>query len=143
MLGWMILFALMSLGGATAALTGDPVGASVKMGGLLFFVLVRVEQGSSDRLLRALGQRVRELRTEQGYSQEGFADKCGVHRTFMGAIERGESRLSFSNIAKVAATLGISLSVLFRDLEKHGQEPSAEKARPQPSKRQTTPRPKG
>lgn len=76
-----------------------------------------MEQGSSDRLLRALGQRIRELRTEQGYSQEGFADKCGVHRTFMGTVERGESNLSFSNTAKVAATLGVSLSALFRDLE--------------------------
>jgi transcriptional regulator with XRE-family HTH domain len=83
------------------------------------------------------------LRTEQGYSQEGFADKCGVHRTFMGTIERGESNLSFSNIAKVAATLGITLSDLFRDLEKHGQEPVAEKARSQPRKRKTTPHPKG
>jgi hypothetical protein len=39
MLGWIILFALMSLGGAVMALAGDQVGASVKMGGLLFFVL--------------------------------------------------------------------------------------------------------
>jgi transcriptional regulator with XRE-family HTH domain len=104
-----------------------------------------VEQGSSDRLLQALGQRIRELRTEQGYSQEGFADKCGVHRTFMGTLERGESNLSFSNIAKVATTLGVSLSVLFRDLEKHAQmtEPSVEKTHSKPSKRKPTPRTKG
>jgi transcriptional regulator with XRE-family HTH domain len=68
-------------------------------------------------LLRALGQRIRQLRTEQGYSQEGFADKCGVHRTFMGTIERGESNLSFQNIVKVAMTLGVSLSKLFSELE--------------------------
>jgi transcriptional regulator with XRE-family HTH domain len=68
-------------------------------------------------ILKALGQRIRELRTEQGYSQEGFADKCGVHRTFMGTIERGESNLSFQNIAKVATTLGVTLSVLFGGLE--------------------------
>jgi transcriptional regulator with XRE-family HTH domain len=76
-----------------------------------------VEEGFPNLLLRALGQRIRELRTEQGYSQEGFADKCGVHRTFMGTIERGESNLSFQNIAKVATTLGVSLSTLFSDLE--------------------------
>lgn len=68
-------------------------------------------------MLRALGQRIRDLRTEQGYSQEAFADRCGVHRTFMGTVERGESNLSFQNIAKVAATLGITLSALFVDIE--------------------------
>ena len=68
-------------------------------------------------LLLAFGRRVRELRQEQGFSQESFADKCGVHRTFMGTIERGESNLSFQNIVKVAETLGVSLSVLFTDLE--------------------------
>ena len=68
-------------------------------------------------LLRALGQRIRELRVAQGYSQESFADKCGVHRTFMGTVERGESNLSFQNIVKAAETLGVSLSVLFADLE--------------------------
>src|SRR5208282_424413 len=69
----------------------------------------------------ALGQRIRELRTDQGYSQEGFADKCGVHRTFMGTIERGESNLSFQNIARVAITLGIPLASLFLGLEAKAQ----------------------
>ena len=72
-------------------------------------------------LLKALGQRIRELRTEQGHSQEAFADKCGVHRTFMGTIERGESNLSFKNIHKVAINLGISLSTLFRNLEERAE----------------------
>ena len=68
-------------------------------------------------LLKALGQRIRELRVERGYSQETFADKCGVHRTFMGTVERGESNLSFQNIAKIATTLNVVLSSLFSDLE--------------------------
>ena len=68
-------------------------------------------------LLKAFGQRIRELRAERGYSQEAFADKCGVHRTFMGTIERGESNLSFQNIFKVATTLGVSLSSLFNRIE--------------------------
>ena len=76
-----------------------------------------MEERLPDLLLKALGQRIRELRTEQGYSQEGFADKCGVHRTFMGTIERGESNLSFQNILKVATTLGLPLSALFQDIE--------------------------
>jgi transcriptional regulator with XRE-family HTH domain len=76
-----------------------------------------VKEKDSSPLLRALGQRIRDLRAAQGYSQEGFADRCGVHRTFMGTVERGESNLSFENIARVARGLGITLSALFSDLE--------------------------
>ena len=79
-----------------------------------------------NQILKALGQRIRELRKDQGYSQEAFADKCGVHRTFMGTIERGESNLSFQNILKVAITLGISLSTLLQDLEKKVLIPTGE-----------------
>jgi transcriptional regulator with XRE-family HTH domain len=81
-----------------------------------------MEQGHLNLLLKALGLRIRELRAEQGYSQEAFADKCGVHRTFMGTIERGESNLSFQNIHKVAVTLGVTLSDLFLNLERRAQE---------------------
>jgi transcriptional regulator with XRE-family HTH domain len=84
-----------------------------------------VEEGFPNLLLRALGQRIRELRIDRGYSQEGFADKCGVHRTFMGTVERGESNLSFQNIAKVATNLGVSLSELFLGLEQKAQLLSA------------------
>jgi transcriptional regulator with XRE-family HTH domain len=80
-----------------------------------------VDETLSNLLLKALGHRIRELRTEQGYSQEAFADKCGVHRTFMGTVERGESNLSFQNIAKVSSTLGVPLSTLFRELESKAQ----------------------
>jgi transcriptional regulator with XRE-family HTH domain len=76
-----------------------------------------MEEELPNLLLKALGQRIRELRSKQGYSQEAFADICGVHRTFMGTIERGESNLSFQNILKVATNLGVSLSELFHDLE--------------------------
>ena len=72
-------------------------------------------------ILKALGQRVRELRAKQGYSQEGFADRCEVHRTFMGTIERGESNLSFQNLVKVAKALGITLSQLLSGIEKRAE----------------------
>jgi transcriptional regulator with XRE-family HTH domain len=76
-----------------------------------------VNEARQNPLQRALGRRIRDLRTEQGYSQEAFADECGVHRTFMGTIERGESNLSLQNIAKVAGALGITLSALFLGVE--------------------------
>ena len=59
------------------------------------------------------GVRVRQLRTERGLSQEAFADKAGLHRTYIGSIERGEQNISLVNIEKLAATLGISLAELF------------------------------
>jgi transcriptional regulator with XRE-family HTH domain len=62
---------------------------------------------------KKFGARVRQLRTEQGWSQEGFADKCGLHRTYVGAIERGEQNISLMNIAKIATTLRVSLATLF------------------------------
>jgi transcriptional regulator with XRE-family HTH domain len=55
---------------------------------------------------------------KKGYSQEAFADYCGVHRTFMGTIERGETNLSFKNLAKLSAALGITLSQLLSGVER-------------------------
>ena len=58
------------------------------------------------------GQRVRELRKEQGYSQENFACVCELDRTYFGGIERGERNLSLRNIERIAKTLAISLAEL-------------------------------
>lgn len=64
------------------------------------------------------GRAVRRLRTEQGFSQESFADAIGVHRTFMGAVERGETNISLDNIARIAKGLRVSLADLFGEVEK-------------------------
>ncbi len=67
-------------------------------------------------ILVEFGARVRELRGEQGYSQETFAHACGLDRTYIGGIERGERNLALRNIELIAATLGISLSELMDGL---------------------------
>jgi transcriptional regulator with XRE-family HTH domain len=90
-------------------------------------------------ILVALGRRVRELRLKRGYSQEAFADHCGVHRTFMGTIERGESNLSFSNLVKVSKALGLTLSQLLSGLEKRADVLAK---RPQVASRPESRRPK-
>ena len=59
------------------------------------------------------GNRVRKLRKGKGWSQEGFADQCGLHRTYIGAIERGERNVSLNNIHAIAKALGISVKDLF------------------------------
>jgi transcriptional regulator with XRE-family HTH domain len=69
-------------------------------------------------ILIALGQRVRDLRKRKGFSQEAFADATGVHRTWMGAIERGERNLSFHNLVLISKALDITLSQLVSGLEK-------------------------
>ncbi len=60
-----------------------------------------------------LGAKVRKLRLAKGLSQEAFADICGLHRTYVGAIERGERNVSLENIEKIAKALGISIASLF------------------------------
>ncbi len=59
------------------------------------------------------GYRVRELRQAKGLSQEELAFKVGVHRTYLGGIERGERNPSLKNIDLIANALGISLTELF------------------------------
>ena len=71
--------------------------------------------------LLALGQRIRELRLKKRLSQEGFADVVGVHRTWMGAVERGESNVSFTNLVLIARALEITLSQLLSGLEKRAE----------------------
>jgi transcriptional regulator with XRE-family HTH domain len=56
----------------------------------------------------ALGQAVRELREEHGLSQEGFADRVGLHRTYVGSIERGERNVGLDNLLRIAAALGMT-----------------------------------
>ncbi|MCA9006673.1 MAG: helix-turn-helix transcriptional regulator [Planctomycetaceae bacterium] len=63
-------------------------------------------------ILKRFGERVRELRKEQGYSQENFAYACELDRTYVGGIERGERNVALRNIERIADTLGISVAEL-------------------------------
>jgi transcriptional regulator with XRE-family HTH domain len=69
-------------------------------------------------LQRRLGRAVRRLRKARMYSQEGFADHVGVHRTYMGSVERGEQNISLANIARIAKRLGLKPWQLLREAEK-------------------------
>ena len=74
-------------------------------------------------LQTVLGGRIRELRSKKGFSQESFADHCGLHRTYMGGIERGERNLTIQTVATVAKGLGLTISELFADIEKQMEPP--------------------
>lgn len=62
---------------------------------------------------RQFGERVRALRIAKGLSQEELAFKSGMHRTYLGGIERGERNPSLKNVAAIAKALGVTLSQLF------------------------------
>ena len=63
-------------------------------------------------VLQKFGDRVRELRLKGDWSQEEFAEECGLDRTYMGGIERGERNLGLRNVEKVAEALGITIAAL-------------------------------
>ena len=65
--------------------------------------------------LQAFGAQVRRLREERGRSQEAFAQDCGLHRTYVGSVERGEVNLSLLNAYRMADALDMPMSALFAD----------------------------
>ena len=67
----------------------------------------------SKLILQKFGQKIRSERTKQNLSQEELATKAGVHRTYIGMIERAEKNITLLNIEKISKALGISISKLF------------------------------
>lgn len=65
--------------------------------------------------LEKFGDKVREERHKQNLSQEELASRAGVHRTYIGMIERAEKNITLENIEKVAMALKIKLSDFFKD----------------------------
>lgn len=63
-------------------------------------------------ILKKFGKRVREKRNQLNLSQEGLAEKAGLHRTYIGMIERGEKNITLININKIADSLDITISEL-------------------------------
>lgn len=68
-------------------------------------------------LLKRFGERVRALREQTGLSQEALAAKAGIHRTYMGGVERGERNICLRNIVRLAEALGVHPRVLFGEPE--------------------------
>lgn len=64
-------------------------------------------------LRKLFGDNMKAYRKEKNLSQEKFAELCGLHRTYIGDIERYRRNVSIDNIQKIAAALGISAHLLF------------------------------
>lgn len=70
-----------------------------------------------DVAARRFGETVRRFREAEGISQEELADRCGLHRTYVGSVERGERNVSLANIIRIAQALRKAPSVLLEGLE--------------------------
>lgn len=66
----------------------------------------------------AFGRAVRRLRTARGMSQEKLAEAAGIHRTYIGDVERGRRNISIVNMARLAEGLAVPLSRLIQETEK-------------------------
>jgi len=72
--------------------------------------------------VRRVGRAIRKLRTERGLSQEKLAHRAHLHRTYIGAVERGERNITIVSLFRIASAFGVSPAVILREAE----EPNGE-----------------
>jgi transcriptional regulator with XRE-family HTH domain len=68
----------------------------------------------SEEILIKFGARIKQLRQEKGLTQEQFAQKCGLHKNYIGMIERGERNPSLINIEVIAKGLELTIAKLMK-----------------------------
>lgn len=71
-------------------------------------------------IVKVFGNNLRKFRLALGLSQEEFAEKCGLHRTYISSIERFQRNISIENVQRIADALGIESYKLF--IEDNGEE---------------------
>ena len=76
----------------------------------------------TNRSLRTFGQAVRAQRERQNISQEELADRSGLHRTYIGGVERGERNIGLLNVLRIAKALKMSASDLLQDIALEGEK---------------------
>ncbi|MEK7610693.1 MAG: helix-turn-helix transcriptional regulator [Patescibacteria group bacterium] len=67
-------------------------------------------------VLLKFGEKVREERLKQNLSQEELASRAGVHRTYIGMIERAEKNITLENIKKISKALNLQIEYMFKNL---------------------------
>jgi transcriptional regulator with XRE-family HTH domain len=67
-------------------------------------------------ILLKFGEKVREERLKQNLSQEELASRAGVHRTYIGMIERAEKNITLENIKKISKALNLQIEYMFKNL---------------------------
>ena len=81
--------------------------------------MARLRDVAVGDLQKTVGRNLRAYRLGRGLSQEAFADQLGVHRTYMGGVERGERNLTLKSLERLAEQIGVEAREL---LEKYGEE---------------------
>ena len=71
----------------------------------------------------ALGLVIRDSRWELALTQEELGARCGLHRTYVASVERGERNLGYANVLKIAAALGLRPHQLVRAAESRAKPP--------------------
>lgn len=69
------------------------------------------------KIVKLIGERIRNLRKERGWSQEELAHRANFNRSYIGAIERGEISITVDSLDKVACAFEITIEDLFRSLQ--------------------------
>jgi transcriptional regulator with XRE-family HTH domain len=67
---------------------------------------------SSDSLRATLAENIKTFRREKGFSQEELAELCGLHRTYIGSVERHERNVTLSTLEVLSATMGVTVPEL-------------------------------
>ncbi|WP_271402496.1 helix-turn-helix domain-containing protein [Salinicoccus roseus] len=68
---------------------------------------------NKSEVLRDIGKNIRQYRNQKGWSQEDLAFECEFHRTYIGAVERGEKNITILNLLKIKEKLGVRLIDLY------------------------------
>lgn len=76
-------------------------------------------------ILKVFGGNVKKYREELGLSQEAFAEKCGLHRTYISAVERQRRSIALGNVQKIADALGVETYRLFLEEGERPEDGSA------------------
>ncbi len=66
-------------------------------------------------LSKKIGKKIAELRKIHCLSQEELADRCGLHRTYIGSCERGERNITIQNLNNICTSLNVTLADFFSD----------------------------
>ena len=80
----------------------------------------KVQRQSVSCLKEVLANNIREYRKLSGISQEDFADLCGLHRTYIGSVERSERNVTLGTLEVIASVIGVSVpQILTEGLMEH------------------------
>ncbi len=77
-------------------------------------------RNKSKNILINFGIHLRKIRIERGFSQEVLAAKAGLHRTYIGMLERGEKNITLNSMLKISRALKIEISMLVEGIDTNG-----------------------